>query len=345
MNSFRQFALPKLKHADDFEDIVLASLSLKWTGSDLQKHGRSGQKQRGVDIYGSDDLERPVGIQCKNLGTPLNKTTILREIEKSEEFPNLNTYYMATADSRDAKLQLEVRALSKERVAAGKFALGILFWDDIIGYLTLSPQIFGQFFPEYSVPDQSQKDIAWQHRAAFDLGVYDIILPKYKYLASHGHPFAVSNPERLFNEYINILLAVRVYVTALFTQEISRRINNSIQVIIAITDKETLNKDDLELLYQHGDKLTTFMSGISTHMATEMARIFTASRFLQKCLEDGKTDHASRFSTLLSVATVLPGFTKDLIEIRDSVPLDDSSPAWVYQIKELIINKVIWGSQ
>jgi len=108
-----------------------------------------------VDIYGSDDLERPVGIQCKNLDTPLDKTTILKEIEKAEEFPNLNTYYMATADSRDAKLQLEVRALSKERVAAGKFALGIFFWVDIMEYLTLSPQIFGQFFPEYSVPDHS----------------------------------------------------------------------------------------------------------------------------------------------------------------------------------------------
>jgi Restriction endonuclease len=57
--------LPQPKNWQDFEAIVCNAMSQRWKSPNLQKNGRSGQKQAGVDIYGPDDIGRRVGIQCK----------------------------------------------------------------------------------------------------------------------------------------------------------------------------------------------------------------------------------------------------------------------------------------
>ena len=56
---------PPPKDWSEFESITLSSLKIKWKSPNLTKHGRQGQAQAGVDIYGEDDLGRFVGVQCK----------------------------------------------------------------------------------------------------------------------------------------------------------------------------------------------------------------------------------------------------------------------------------------
>jgi hypothetical protein len=125
--------LPPPKAWQEFEDLVLASLGQRWKTTTLQRNGRSGQAQTGVDVYGSDDIGRRVGIQCKNFKGALELKTVKKEIERTAKFKgNLSALFVATTAETDARLQEEVRLLSDTRVAAGKFAVAVLFWDDIV---------------------------------------------------------------------------------------------------------------------------------------------------------------------------------------------------------------------
>jgi hypothetical protein len=115
MPTFAQMILPLSASWSEFEDIVLSSFKVRWKNPNLQKNGRQGQPQQGVDIWGLNHLSREVGIQCKNVAS-LTIKQIEEEVNKSEGFkPQLDEFYIATSLSRDAFLFEEVRLLSAER--------------------------------------------------------------------------------------------------------------------------------------------------------------------------------------------------------------------------------------
>lgn len=131
-------------------------MALNWDSPTLQKNGRPGQKQNGVDVFGLDYLGRPVAIQCKRYKSELTLATVKTEITNAEGFEpggKLNCLYIATTAPRDAKLQKEVRVLSEARVKLDKFAVGLLFWDDILGGLIKEPQTFKNYFTYATLPN------------------------------------------------------------------------------------------------------------------------------------------------------------------------------------------------
>lgn len=98
-----QMSVPPPKGWEEFEDIVLSCLRIKWGSPGLAKHGRRGQAQAGVDIYGPDYLGRLVGIQCKNTPDGLEFSTVEGESERAEAFqPSLSAFYLATTAPTDA---------------------------------------------------------------------------------------------------------------------------------------------------------------------------------------------------------------------------------------------------
>src|SRR5262249_31883388 len=114
--------VPTPKSWDEFEDIMLAAAKLRWDSSDFFRNGRSGQKQDGVDIWGHDDDNRHLGIQCKNTVSGVTLKTVEAEITNAQAFkPNLDRLYVATTAKRDAVLQKEVREISHQRAKAGLF--------------------------------------------------------------------------------------------------------------------------------------------------------------------------------------------------------------------------------
>lgn len=123
---------PRTKDADEFENLVLELLSRKWKVA-LQRNGRNGQAQNGVDIYGEREgvAGAYVGVQCKNVEA-LSLADVEVEVAKAEAFtPSLCEYWLATSSARDARLQEQVRQLSMGRRAQGKFPVNVWFWDDI----------------------------------------------------------------------------------------------------------------------------------------------------------------------------------------------------------------------
>lgn len=139
MPTIQSMELPKPANWQELETIVRDAQAQRWKSTTLTKNGRSGQKQAGVDIYGPDDLGRPVGIQCKRYKPPLALKHVTDEIAKAEKFNGqLTTLYIATTADHDAKLQEQIRSLSDARVAQGKFAVALLFWDEIVAGLLLA---------------------------------------------------------------------------------------------------------------------------------------------------------------------------------------------------------------
>jgi hypothetical protein len=163
----------------EFESIVLDAMSIRWTSPDLQKNGRSGQGQQGVDIYGLNNLGQPIGIQCKKRKGKLKEKEVDTEIANATHFqPALSVLYIATTQELDAPLQSKVRLKSAARVANGGFAVQILFWDDIIQSLVTNPQIFATHYPSLS-SKAMYVQVGLRLFALFDLVFYSKTLDHY----------------------------------------------------------------------------------------------------------------------------------------------------------------------
>jgi hypothetical protein len=161
MPTLSNSVLPIPKAWDEFEEITLDALKIKWDNPDLQKNGRSGQAQAGVDIFGKDYFFKEVGVQCKKYENTLTIKTIKQEITKAEKFiPSLDIFYVATTQPNDAKLQKEIRLVSKERVRNGKFPIGILFWND--SKIIRSTKEYLEYVIPYVTGKKTEK-IYWKH--------------------------------------------------------------------------------------------------------------------------------------------------------------------------------------
>ncbi len=149
MPTIASSVVPPPKSWDEFEDITLAAAKLRWNSADFQRHGRSGQKQDGVDVFGHDD-DRHIGVQCKNTVDGISLDIIRKEIAKAEGFePPLDRLYIATTAKRDAPLQKEVRLLSEARSRDSKFRVAILFWDDVCQDLATDDSVFFSHYPQF----------------------------------------------------------------------------------------------------------------------------------------------------------------------------------------------------
>ena len=171
--------LPIPKNWQEFETIVRDAQMQRWKSTSLQKNGRGGQQQHGVDISGPDEIGRLVGIQCKRYKTILKLKDVTAEIANAEKFNGqLSALFVATTADHDAKLQEQVRQISDKRVAEGKFAVALLFWDEIVSSLLLNPAVLKAHYPQLHVANH---DVIDRHRlvAALELGYYGADLWAY----------------------------------------------------------------------------------------------------------------------------------------------------------------------
>jgi len=143
---------------DEFEAITCSSAKNRWNNPNFTRHGRQGQMQDGVDVYGNDNDGKLVGLQCKNSVSGVTEEVIAEEVKKAEAFtPALTHLYIATTADTDRKVQGAVRDLSTAREAAGKFGVSILFWTDIWQDLTKVEARLFQHYPQLRPREAEQK--------------------------------------------------------------------------------------------------------------------------------------------------------------------------------------------
>lgn len=142
--------LPPPRSWSVFEDICRDSFGERWSNPNLSKHGRQGQPQQGVDIYGHDHAGNLVGIQCKNTNNPISSVMVAAEVASAETFcPSIATFYIASTCDTDATLQEYVRTLSQTRMSQGKFGVEIVFWPDIVQDLARNPALAAKHYPQH----------------------------------------------------------------------------------------------------------------------------------------------------------------------------------------------------
>ena len=179
MPTIQSMQLPLPKNWQEFEDITRDALAISWRSPNLQKNGRPGQKQKGVDIYGTDHLGRLTGIQCKKYQGPLQLKTVEAEIANAEKFVGqLSTLFIATTAEHDSQLQEHVRVISESRSLQGEFAVGIIFWDEIVASLVLNPAVLSAHYPNLVVSATTKSTIE-RKLAALEFGYFGADISAY----------------------------------------------------------------------------------------------------------------------------------------------------------------------
>ncbi|MEO6603623.1 MAG: restriction endonuclease [Polyangiaceae bacterium] len=132
---FSGFDLPPPTDWQAFERLCRDLWASIWDDPNTQMHGRGGQEQAGVDIYGRPRTGGGFSaVQCKRKGNVLDNAEIsereLREeVEKAKTFTPALTgeFILAFTGKRDAKIQAVARAIAEEHKPAGLFHVVVYF--------------------------------------------------------------------------------------------------------------------------------------------------------------------------------------------------------------------------
>jgi len=130
----------------DFESLCKKLWGEIWNCPEIQKNGRQGQEQSGVDVFGMPFSEKEYyGIQCKGKSeynhSQFSEAEILDEISKAENFePKLKKFYLTTTAQNDAKIQAFVRKINIERIAKKEFEVHVFGWESIVDLIDENKQ-------------------------------------------------------------------------------------------------------------------------------------------------------------------------------------------------------------
>ena len=137
----------------DFERLTLDIAKVQWKDDYAERHGRQGQAQAGVDVYGFNHTSREsIGIQCKKKNqseVPSKRLTtaeIDTEVEAAKMFsPGLDRFIIATTGPRDANLQAHTRELNQSNLP---FKVSLMFWEDYQESLNNHTELMYRYYKE-----------------------------------------------------------------------------------------------------------------------------------------------------------------------------------------------------
>ncbi len=152
MPTLNSIHFPPPQDWPEFEDLCRDLWARLWDDPNTQRNGRSGQGQKGVDIFGYPKRGRAVeGVQCrvKNrwLGQYLTEQDVSKAVEEADEFePALSRLTIATTSSRDATLQEKIRLFSDSRLGQSKFPVSVAFWEEIQSRLVEHEDLLRKYY-------------------------------------------------------------------------------------------------------------------------------------------------------------------------------------------------------
>ncbi len=196
------FIFPKLKHDDTFEDIVCEILSREFQNPNIQRYGRKGQTQNGIDIVGIAGKDythdEVIGAQCKNHIIKVSDKDLKKEVEEElkkfekNELP-IDKFLFITSADNSPDVKNFVISLSKKRAKEGKCPVEIFFWDYITDKLITYKDILFKYFT-YTLPTQKAEDIS----------IPDLNMCSRQTLAISASQLTKDNEENLLKELVKV---------------------------------------------------------------------------------------------------------------------------------------------
>ncbi|MBL7235906.1 hypothetical protein IFJ82_11365 [Novacetimonas hansenii] len=151
--------LPPPKRWQEFESLTFDLFSRVWRTTDAELHGRTGQAQAGVDVYGTNRVENLfTGVQCKgkdaDYGGELTEKELRAEVDKALKFqPPLEAFIVVTTAPNDVTIQKIAREISAENKKRGLFEVRVTGWDTLRHRITDHPELVRKYFPDFAPVD------------------------------------------------------------------------------------------------------------------------------------------------------------------------------------------------
>lgn len=145
---------PKPSEWSDLENLTAMLVRYQNGAKNVQRNGRLGQKQNGVDVVArmwGPTGEYHAGYQCKHVQT-LSMQDIEDECTKAKGFkPSLEHFVIVTTLTCDVHLQSSVRNIPETRHG---FPVDIWFWDELNENLNRSADAAQAYFSEITLAAQ-----------------------------------------------------------------------------------------------------------------------------------------------------------------------------------------------
>ncbi len=132
-----------------FEELCLAVLKRHLKREGLERFGKKGEEQYGIDIFDTLGESPMYGAQCKlkESSKSLEPAEIRAEVKKAEAFPaKLDHYAIMTTGKISGNAQLTIQQINQEHRAAGSFTVELFTWDKITKLIRQYPGIEQQFY-------------------------------------------------------------------------------------------------------------------------------------------------------------------------------------------------------
>ncbi len=282
MPTLSSMIIPPPKSWEEFEEITLSALQIKWGSPNLTRNGRQGQEQNGVDIFGEDDLGRCVGVQCKHSPNGIDVATVREEIAKAENFePEIDAFYIAISAPTDAKFQKQVRLLSSERVAQYDFPIGVFFWDDLIRELVKNEAEMAKHYPQLLArPSAIMERKGPRLLSLLDISYFGLYLQEYMFLILGEIGNMVEDPEG-FQAVIQI---VESCVAVLYESGKANEILSLTRRLADLTRRLTLGQNQPNESWRDAENLTASinraLATLEYNLAGKALAAFTLGRYL-----------------------------------------------------------------
>ncbi|MEE8115335.1 MAG: hypothetical protein V3T23_13405 [Nitrososphaerales archaeon] len=129
-----QLRYPPLRNEDEFEELCLSLFRLYWNRPNLQRYGRRGQRQHGIDLIDLSGKPPFRAAQCKCLdpSRAITPSEIREEVKKAETFHQpVERYAILTTAKDSTDSQEAILEINREHAAKGLFEVELIAWERI----------------------------------------------------------------------------------------------------------------------------------------------------------------------------------------------------------------------
>jgi len=336
--------IPIPKDWQEFESLVREAMILRWNSPNLQKNGRTGQAQQGVDVWGPDEIGRRVGIQCKRYNHPLKMKDVTEEVAEAEKFKGkFSALFLATTTDHDSTLQATVRQLSDIRVAKGKFAVSIMFWDEIIASLALNPIVFKNFYPMIQPPSLESVDKR-RLLAALDLGFYGADLWQYVVLIRGEIGLMTQEDPDQVNAVVRV---VEGQARVLLAPQDADHLDESLKAVLAGCQKPKPKQADWDEVEFHAKRVSQWLKAAGSLLSVQESNVLNLGLQLGAIYHhaDDVPESAVRSKVQNKVRAILPNVPDAAIkEAFDDVEEVWGGYTWANRICSFVEHELRFGS-